>query len=235
MRRADGGGLAALSGLHERIRRGGGDRRSGGGITGYCTGAFHHGRHRHEYSGSNDKNFEHSQQIGRWKEQMKIERQWAMPNKWTFRIKPIKELLMQEITDGLWVDPYAGECSPATITNDLNPERPTDYHLQAIDFLKKFKDKSVDGVLYDPPYSQRQVKECYDGIGIDGWDGRMTFWSEAKNEIARIVKPGGKVICFGWNSMGCGAKRGFSMERVLIVPHGGSRNDTICTVEIKKE
>lgn len=32
---------------------------------------------------------------------MKIERQWAMPNKWTFRIKPIKELLMQEITDGL--------------------------------------------------------------------------------------------------------------------------------------
>lgn len=67
---------------------------------------------------------------------MKIERQWAMPNKWTFRIKPIKELLMQEITDGLWVDPYAGECSPATITNDLNPERPTDYHLQAIDFLK---------------------------------------------------------------------------------------------------
>lgn len=63
---------------------------------------------------------------------MKIERQWAMPNKWTFRIKPIKELLMQEITDGLWVDPYAGECSPATITNDLNPERPTDYHLQAI-------------------------------------------------------------------------------------------------------
>lgn len=166
---------------------------------------------------------------------MKIERQWAMPNKWTFRIKPIKELLMQEITDGLWVDPYAGECSPATITNDLNPERPTDYHLQAIDFLKKFKDKSVDGVLYDPPYSQRQVKECYDGIGIDGWDGRMTFCSEAKNEIARIVKPGGKVICFGWNSMGCGAKRGFSMERVLMVPHGGSRNDTICTVEIKKE
>ena len=40
--------------------------------------------------------------------------------------------------------------APATITNDLNPERPTDYHLQAIDFLKKFKDKSVDGVLYDP-------------------------------------------------------------------------------------
>lgn len=79
---------------------------------------------------------------------MKIERRWSMPNKWTFRIKPIKELLQQEMTDGLWIDPYAGESSPATITNDLNPERPTDYHLQAIDFLKMFDSESVDGVSY---------------------------------------------------------------------------------------
>ena len=43
----------------------------------------------------------------------------------------------------------------------------------------------------------------------------------------------GKVLCFGWNSMGCGMKRGFDMKRILLVPHGGSRNDTICTVEVK--
>lgn len=166
---------------------------------------------------------------------MRIDRVWAMPNKWTFCIKPIKALLEKELTDGLWIDPYAGENSPAEITNDLNPSKNTKYHLHAIDFLKLFEDDSVDGVLYDPPYSPRQVKECYEGIGLDGWDGRMTFWSDAKNEIARIVKPGGKVICCGWNSMGCGAKRGFEMDRILIVPHGGSRNDTICTVETKAE
>lgn len=165
---------------------------------------------------------------------MTIERKWAMPNKWTFKIKPIADLLQREITDGLWIDPYAGENSPATVTNDLNPKLSTDYHMQALDFLKMFADESVDGILYDPPYSQRQVKECYDGIGIDSWDGRMTFWSDVKNEIARVLKRGGKVICFGWNSMGCGAKRGFQMERILLVPHGGSRNDTICTVETKK-
>ena len=61
----------------------------------------------------------------------------------------------------------------------------------------------------------------------------MTFWSKTKDEIARITKPRGKVICFGWNSMGLGIKRGFKMNRILLVPHGGSRNDTICTVEIK--
>ena len=124
-----------------------------------------------------------------------IERKWAMPNRWTFKIKPIADLLREEMDGGIWVDPFAGEHSPANITNDLNPERPTMYHMDAIDFLRTFEDNSVDGVLYDPPYSQRQVKECYDGIqGGLKWDGRMTFWSESKNEVARIVKPTGKVI-----------------------------------------
>lgn len=159
-----------------------------------------------------------------------------MPNRWTFKIKPIADLLREEMDGGIWVDPFAGEHSPANITNDLNPERPTMYHMDAIDFLRTFEDDSVDGVLYDPPYSQRQVKECYDGIqGGLKWDGRMTFWSESKNEVARIVKSTGKVICFGWNSMGLGEKRGFKMQRILLVPHGGSRNDTICTVEVKQD
>ena len=62
---------------------------------------------------------------------------------------------------------------------------------------------------------------------------RMDFWSKCKDEIARITKPGGKVICFGWNSMGLGKNRGFEMTNILLVPHGASKNDTITTVEIK--
>lgn len=166
---------------------------------------------------------------------MKIERIWAMPNKWTFTIKPIAQLLKDEMSDGVWIDPFAGENSPAAITNDLNPDRPTTHHMDALEFLKMFPGGSVDGVLYDPPYSPRQVRECYDGISGDiKWDGRTTFWSETKDEVARVLKSGGKVICFGWNSMGIGINRGFEMTRVLMVPHGGTRNDTICTVEVKK-
>ena len=167
---------------------------------------------------------------------MLIERKWCMPNKWTFNIKPISDLLDAEMYDGVWLDPFCGSSTRATIRNDLNPLTDADYHMDALDFLKQFKTGSVDGVLYDPPYSQRQVKECYEGIsGGLKWDGRMNFWSDTKNEIARIVKKGGKVICFGWNSMGLGQKRGFEMKRILLVPHGGSRNDTICTVEIKTD
>ena len=61
----------------------------------------------------------------------------------------------------------------------------------------------------------------------------MKYWADCKNEIARIIKPGGKAICFGWNSMGLGKNRGFKMERILLVPYGGSKNDTIVTVEKK--
>lgn len=64
-------------------------------------------------------------------------------------------------------------------------------------------------------------------------DTQSSFWSNQKKEISRIVKIGGKVISFGWNSGGIGRKYGFEILKILLVPHGGSHNDTICTVEIK--
>jgi len=53
------------------------------------------------------------------------------------------------------------------------------------------------------------------------------------NEITRVLNPKGIVMCFGWNSSGVGIRRGMELIEVLLVPHGGSHNDTICTVERK--
>lgn len=164
-----------------------------------------------------------------------IQRRWAMPNKNTFDIKPIKELIQSELTNGTWIDPFANQNKLATVTNYLNPDFDTDYHMDALDFLKTFQNESVDGVLYDPPYSPRQVTECYQGVGMNvtSETTRASFWGNQKKEISRIVKPGGKVITFGWNSGGIGRKYGFEITRILLVPHGGWHNDTICTVEVK--
>lgn len=165
-----------------------------------------------------------------------MSRQWAMPNKWTFTIPPIKQLLAEEMDDGLWCDPFAGENSPAELSNDLREDMPTRYHMDALAFLKTIEGDSCDGVLYDPPYSITQAKICYEGCGMDKLETKptsMKYWADCKNEIARISKVGGKVICFGWNSMGLGKNRGFEMQRILLVPHGGSKNDTIVTVEQK--
>ena len=169
---------------------------------------------------------------------MIIERAWAMPNKNTFSIKPIKQLLIEEVDNksNLWIDPFANTNKWGNITNDLNPEYDTDYHLDALDFLKQFENESVDGVLFDPPFGPRQVSECYKGFGIPVTmqTTQASFYSNIKKEIARIVKPNGKVISFGWNSGGIGKTNGFTITRILLVAHGGWHNDTICTVEMKK-
>lgn len=164
---------------------------------------------------------------------MKIQRIWAMPNKWTFSIKPIKELLKEEVTIGKWCDPYAGENGKlyAQITNDLSQGG-----IDGVEFLKGIESESLDGILLDPPYSLRQVSEHYKaaGIKVTGWHTSAGNTAALKNEAMRVLKKGGKVICFGWNTMGLGLKRGFTMTRILIVPHGGSKNDTLVTVEIKR-
>ena len=169
---------------------------------------------------------------------IRIERVWSMPNKNTFEIPPIKALLQEEVNlEQYWLDPFANRNKIASVTNDLNPDYDTDYHLDALDFLKSFDDESVDGVLYDPPFSPRQSCECYKrfGYAVTQETTQASFWANHKREISRIVRVGGKVITFGWNSGGIGRKYGFNIERILLVPHGGWHNDTICTVEVKTD
>ena len=168
---------------------------------------------------------------------MKYDRIWAMPSSATFTIKPIRDLLIEEISGELWADPFAGYNSPASLTNDLNPDTPTTNHEDALHFLSKIGDNTLDGVLFDPPYSVRQLAECYKSVGLAVTQEltRPNYWSDAKRAIARILKPEGKAICFGWNSGGIGILLGFNLVRILLVPHGGIHNDTIITVEYKNK
>ena len=159
-----------------------------------------------------------------------------MPNKWTFKIKPIRELLKRYVNqEKIWLDPFAGRYSPGTITNDLNPDMDTDYHIDAREFLKKFDDNYADGIIYDPPYSPTQVKRVYEGIGLETTinETRTMFWSEAREQISRVIKNDGIVISCGWNSNGIGKTRGFKIMEILLVAHGGIHNDTIVVVEKK--
>lgn len=159
------------------------------------------------------------------KNKINIQRIWAMPNKWTFTIKPIKEFLLKE-TKGWSCDPFSGRNSIANVQNDLVEK--AHHNKDALDFLKERGTAEFDTVLYDPPYSITQARS----YGHKRF-ASMKYWKECKDEVARITKVGGKVICFGWTSMGMGKGRGFEMKRILLVPHGGSKNDTIVTVEVK--
>ena len=166
---------------------------------------------------------------------MKINRVWAMPSKHTFTIKPTKELIQRYVGDGKgWIDPFAGFNSPAEITNDLNPEAPTTYHLHCNEFAKNLEGE-YEGVLFDPPYSITQVKQCYQSYGCEDFmkQDATHFPYDVKRELAGKIKDGGIAISFGWNSGGFGKKLGFEIIEILLVPHGRMHNDTIVTVERK--
>jgi hypothetical protein len=165
-----------------------------------------------------------------------FERAWEMPNSATFEIDAIRELVTTEInrSEGLWVDPFAGESDLADVTNDLNPETDTDRTMDAVEFLQEFDAQEIDGgVLFDPPYSPRQIKEVYDDVGIETTQEttQARFWSDVKAEIERVCRSGATVVTCGWNSGGVGKTAGFNLRRILLVAHGGWHNDTIVTVE----
>lgn len=157
-----------------------------------------------------------------------------MPNKWTFQIAPIKQLTYKYVGDGIgWIDPFAGENSPAEITNDLNPARPTKYHLHAKEFANMLEGK-YRGVLFDPPYSLRQTKECYESIGYSMTkEDTNSFPNNIKKLLAPKIMQGGIAISYGWSSGGFGKELGFEVVEILLVPHGGHHYDTIVTVERK--
>ena len=163
-------------------------------------------------------------------------RVWAMPNSNTFDIKCIGKLIHKYFKPEFEsIDPFANKNRIAKITNDLDPEMKADYCMDALDFLKQFADNSIDFVLYDPPYSPRQVSECYKKLGktVNMQTTQASYWSNQKKEIGRILKPNGIVITCGWNSGGIGKKYGMEIQEILLVPHGGWHNDTIVTVEKK--
>lgn len=171
---------------------------------------------------------------------MEITRSWAMPNHNTFSIDPINKLITKYILlykPTLIVDPFSRNSPFAdiSVTNDLNPEFKADYHLDALEFLKLMNSGAADMVLFDPPYSPRQVSECYKmaGVSVNMQTTQASFWGNMKAEIGRITKPGSIVISFGWNSGGIGKKYGFEIVEIMLVAHGGWHNDTICTVEMK--
>lgn len=166
---------------------------------------------------------------------MKMTRQWAMPNRWTFKIKPIKELIERYyVPEDCWLNPFSGD-SEYGITNDLVSEL-GEFSLEATDFLEYFRnEKNVFGVLYDPPYSPRQVSEVYKkhGLTVNMETTQASYWKKHKDIIAEMLMEGGYCISFGWNSMGIGKTRGFEIVEILLVAHGGNHNDTIVTVERK--
>lgn len=160
-----------------------------------------------------------------------------MPSADTFSIPPIsgfvRGYLMHSIVS---VDPFARNKRWATHTNDLNPETAAEHHLDAEEFLMLLAKDGVqsDCLVLDPPYSPRQVSECYKSVGREvGMEETQTalLYQRVRNAAMPILTPDAVVLSFGWNTMGMGINRGFEQIEIMIVDHGGAHNATLCLAE----
>lgn len=101
---------------------------------------------------------------------------------------------------------------------------PADYHLDALSLLRSWQDGLFQTVLLDPPYAYRKSMELYKGI-------ICSPFRQLKDEVPKVLEPGGVVITFGYHSVAMGKSRGFEPERIAVFCHGGAIHDTIATVE----
>ena len=163
-------------------------------------------------------------------------REWAMANGDTFSVPVIGDMVKRYLKSSrVSVDPFARNKRWATHTNDLNPATEAEHHMDSIAFLEMLvaKGTMADLVIFDPPYSPRQIKECYDSIGLKmgALDAMRTNWMRERDLIAQMQNPGDVVLSFGWNSMGMGKKRGYEIIEGLMVCHGVGHYDTLCMAE----
>lgn len=168
---------------------------------------------------------------------IKFSREWDMPNAETFSIPTIGAFVKRYLlASKVSIDPFARNKRWATYTNDINPNTAADSHMEAADFLHDLHKRGVtaDLLLFDPPYSPRQLKECYDSMGRkmqmeDGQTARLR--KEWRLAALPLLNKEAVVLTFGWNTVGFGKEFGFEIEEIMLVCGGADHNDTICMAE----
>ena len=160
----------------------------------------------------------------------------AAIGRWTFQTQAVRNVLLDHL-EGRVLNAFAGETrlddykrGITEVRNDLNPDRPAEYHEDAADLDAVFKRRSFDVVVLDPPFDQTQSDEHYDGL-------HARDMAAVRKAVAPLVKPGGTIVEFGWNLWGAADYfDAFSRERKLLFRRGiPDRQPVLMTVDRKTQ
>jgi hypothetical protein len=146
-------------------------------------------------------------------------------HRYTFQKKPIREWV-ERTAEGPVLNLFAGKTRLALneVRNDIDPEMPADYHLDALAFLHNWEGPLFRTILLDPPYAFRKSMELYNGH-------ICSPFRQLKDAAVNCLEPGGLVITFGYHSIVMGTLRRFTLERLALFSHGGAIHDTIAAAE----
>jgi hypothetical protein len=150
-----------------------------------------------------------------------------MLSRWTFEYTPARDILREEM-HGRTLNACAGktklEHDAEIVRNDLNPERDAAYHHDVTAIAEYFEPQSFDTIIFDPPFDEKQAETKYDGMHA------MDVYA-ALEQFNELVRPGGAVITFGWNSWGMRSFPAFERSRTTLLQRGPIHRDVIVTVD----
>lgn len=148
------------------------------------------------------------------------------PKRYTFQQPKLKEWT-EKWCRGKVLNLFAGitKLNTDEFRVDMDKSVPADWYGDAFEFVKTTKLK-FDTIVLDPPYNLRKSREKYGGRYIGSF-------TKIKNELSRILNEDGRIIHYGYDSVGMSKSRGFEKIAVCLVCHNGDHNDTICLVERK--
>jgi hypothetical protein len=150
------------------------------------------------------------------------------PKRYTFQQPKLKEWC-ESWCKGKCLNLFAGltklKCDEFRV--DCNKEMFADWYGDAFDFVTTTKQR-FDTIILDPPYNLRKSREKYGGAYIGSF-------TKIKNELPKILNENGRIIIFGYDTVGMSKSRGFKKIAIALVCHNGDHNDTLCLVEQKEE
>ena len=146
-------------------------------------------------------------------------------HRYTFSVSAIREWV-EQTCEGRVLNLFAGQTKLALdeTRNDLDPEMPADYHLDALTFVRNWTGEKFNTILLDPPYAYRKSMELYKGMVCSPF-------RQLKDAMPGCLAYGGLVITFGYHSIVMGRNRGFHPEKLALFSHGGAIHDTIASAE----
>jgi len=149
------------------------------------------------------------------------------PNRWTFQSRKIRKWVEERLR-GRVLNACAGKTKLAhdneIVRNDIDEQRDADMHVDVCEIVDHFPPGSFDTVVYDPPFSQYQSNRSYDGqqVGDDAL---------AKQQFDVLLRPGGRVIQFGYTTTCMPMELGYERQAVAVWNTLGRMNDYLSVVD----
>jgi len=148
----------------------------------------------------------------------------VQPDRWTFGADKIRAWV-ERFLEGRVLNACAGETvleHDPVHRNDIDPDVDADTHLD-VRALPDELDTTFDVIVYDPPFTSHQAAATYD-------QSTPGYGTEVVDALHALLRPGGRVLTFGYSTWGMPADRGYRHAAVGLFNTLGRQHDYLGVV-----